>query len=94
MRALRFVGRTLVELGRGFGLIVRDIHQFLYRRLKARTWWIYIGVAFVVALLATGQLWNFVLQILTFIILIGLFLLIGKAALRKLFGGVKQDKKR
>jgi len=84
----------LVELGRGFGLIVRDIHQFLYRRLKARTWWIYIGVAFIALLWATGQLWNFILQILTFIILIGLFLLIGRAALRKLFGGVKQDKKR
>jgi len=94
MRVLRFVGRALVELARGFWLIIRDIHRFLYRRLKARTWWIYIGVAFIALLWATGQLWNFVLQILTFIILIGIFLLLGKAALRKLFGGVKQEKKR
>jgi len=86
---MRAIGRALIELGRGFGLIVVDIHRFLYRRLKARVWWMYIGVAFIATLAATGQLLTFLLQVLTMLVFLGVCLYIGKAALRRLFGGGK-----
>jgi len=87
---MRFIGRVLVELGRGLGLIVRDIHRALYRRLRARVWWIYLGVAFVIALWQTGQLWNLVASILTLIIVLAGLWLIIRAPFR---GGKKAGSK-
>jgi len=92
MRALRFIGRVLVELGRGLGLIVRDIHQFFYRRLGARMWWIYIGIAFVTALIVTGRFWNLVIQVLGFVLFIGLLFWVGRHLLRAMFGGGRRER--
>ena len=93
MRVLRFIGRAILELGRGLGLILRDIHRALYRRLRARLWWIYLGVAFVVLLWLTGQFWNLILQVLTFILIFGLLWLAGKNILRAIFGGGRERRR-
>ncbi len=69
-------GNILADVFRGLGLIIRDVHRFFYRRIGARIWWAYIGIAFVICLWVTGQLWNVLLQILTAIILIGLIWLL------------------
>jgi len=77
MNALEWIGRAVWEVCRGLGLIIRDIHRFFYRRLGARIWWIYIIIALVLLLWATGQLWNFVFSILTLaLVLFGLYLII------------------
>ena len=39
------IGDAIAELGRGFGLIIRDIHRVMYRRFGARVWWFYIGIS-------------------------------------------------
>lgn len=76
--------RWLREFGRGFSLIIRDIHGFFYRRLGARIWWIYIGIVVIIFLWLTGQLWNLVFQVLTLVIVIGgLWLMVSSFFKRK-----------
>lgn len=55
-RVLRFLGRALLELVRGAGLLLRDLHRALHRRWGARVWWWYLGGGFVLYMLRTGQL--------------------------------------
>lgn len=76
-RVMRFVGRALLELGRGLGLLVRDAHRALYRRHRARLWWYYGGAGFGGYLWLTGQLWHFIFSLLTLaIVCFGLWLMV------------------
>lgn len=63
------IGQFVAELGRGLGLILRDIHRLFYRKIGARIWWVYLAAIFVAFLWATGQLWAILAQILTLLII-------------------------
>ena len=77
MKIIDWIAEAIVELGRGLGLIIRDVHQFFKRRVGARIWWIYLLLIFVVFLWATGQLWGIVISLLALaIVLFGLWLMI------------------
>jgi len=90
MDILRSIGRwgnrVLRELARGLGLIIRDIHRALYRRFRARIWWMYLGVASVIVLWATGQLWNLVFHVMALIVVLFILRMIVRKAP---FGGRK-----
>lgn len=78
----RWSGRVLREMATGFGLIIRDIHRVLYRRFRARIWWIYLVVASVIILWITGQLWNLVFHVMTLIVILFILrMLVRKAPL-------------
>lgn len=85
-----WIARAIWELGRGLGLILRDIHGFFYGRLGARIWWVYIGIAFVACLLITGQFWNLVIQALIVVFTIGLLWWL----VRLPFRGRRQERRR
>lgn len=90
MNILRLIGRwsnrVLRELARGLGLITRDIHRALYKRFRARIWWMYLGAASLIILWITGQLWNLIFHVMALIvILFVLRMLVRKAP----FGGRK-----
>lgn len=63
-RAMQFLGRAILELLRGLGLLVRDAHQALYRRWRARVWWWYAGAGLVAYLWATGQLLEIIFSLM------------------------------
>jgi len=76
-RVMRFIGRAMLELLRGLGLLVRDIHQALYRRWRARVWWWYAGAGFVLYLWRTGQLVEFIFSLMVLaLVCYGLWLMV------------------
>lgn len=84
------VGEFFVDLGRGLWQIVKDIHNAIYGKLKSKTWWLYIAIAFVAALVATGKFWDFIIYITSILLVCGLIWLCIKQAL---FGRGKGNKK-
>jgi hypothetical protein len=86
MKIIDWIADLIVELFRGLGLIIRDVHQFFKRRVGVRIWWIYLLLIFVAFLWATGQLWGIIISLLTLaIVLFGLWLMV-----KPLLGGKKK----
>ena len=73
--------KILTDIFRGFGMIFRDIHNWLYARLGARVWVGYIVALFIFWLWATGQL----VRVVTTLLLIAVLVFAAWLILRELF---------
>ena len=73
---------VITVLGHGLGLILRDVHRFLRRRMHDRVWLLYLIVVGIPVLLITGLLWQVVSALLTLVIVLFGFWLMVKTLVR------------
>ena len=63
----------VIDVLRGAGFLIQDVHRALYRKFNARIWWGYFAVALVLLLWRNGQLGYVFFNLLTLgVVLIGL----------------------
>jgi H+/Cl- antiporter ClcA len=84
------LGAVAIFLGMVFFAAIRFTHETLRRRIGYRVWLIWGGIAAVLILLLTGQLWNILTQVATlFLIVLGLWII-----LRPLFHRGRREERR